>query len=59
MRLVAQGRSNKQIAAELHLAPSTVKRHLENAYDRTGARSRGALTALLLDPHGSNGPTSP
>jgi DNA-binding CsgD family transcriptional regulator len=58
VRLLAQGRSNKQIAAELHVAPSTVKRHLENAYDRTGARSRGALTALLLDPHGSNGPSS-
>jgi DNA-binding CsgD family transcriptional regulator/tetratricopeptide (TPR) repeat protein len=57
VRLVAQGRSNKEIAAELHVAPSTVKRHLENAYDRTGARSRGALTALLLD-HGSNGPSS-
>lgn len=58
VRLVAQGRSNKEIAAALHVAPSTVKRHLENAYDRTGARSRGALTALLLDPRGSNGPSS-
>lgn len=57
VRLVAHGRSNKEIAATLHVAPSTVKRHLENAYDRTGARSRGALTALLLDPHGSYGPT--
>ena len=59
VRLVAEGRSNKQIAAALHVSPSTVKRHLENAYDRTGARSRGALTALLLAPHGSNGPSSP
>jgi len=58
VRLVAQGRSNKAVAAELHLSPSTVKRHLENAYDHTGARSRSALLALLLDVDGSNGPTS-
>ncbi len=49
LRLVAQGRSNKQVAAELRVSPSTVKRHLENAYDRTGARSRSALIARLLD----------
>lgn len=48
LRLVARGRSNKEIATELHVTPSTVKRHLENAYGRTGAHSRGALTALLL-----------
>jgi DNA-binding CsgD family transcriptional regulator len=58
VRLIARGRTNKEVAAELHVAPSTVKRHLENAYDRTGARSRGALIARLLDPHGSNGPSS-
>ncbi len=55
LRLVAQGRSNKQVAAELQVSPSTVKRHLENAYDRTGARSRAALIARLLEPHGTKG----
>jgi DNA-binding CsgD family transcriptional regulator len=48
-RLIAQGRSNKEIATELRISPSTVKRHLENVYEHTGARSRGALTALLLE----------
>lgn len=57
VRLVARGRTNKEVAAELHVAPSTVKRHLENVYDRTGARSRSALIARLLEPHGSNGPS--
>jgi DNA-binding CsgD family transcriptional regulator/tetratricopeptide (TPR) repeat protein len=57
VRLVARGRSNKEVAAELCLSPSTVKRHLENAFDRTGARTRGALIARLLDSHGPNGPT--
>ena len=49
IRLIARGRSNREVAEELRISPRTVKRHLENVYDRTGARSRAALTALLLD----------
>jgi len=49
IRLIARGRSNREVADELRISPRTVKRHLENVYDRTGARSRAALTALLLD----------
>ena len=45
-RLIARGLSNRAVAEELHLSPSTVKRHLENVYRRTGVSSRGALTAL-------------
>jgi len=48
-RLAAAGHSNREIAAQLRLSPSTVKRHLENVYRHTGVTSRGALTALLLD----------
>jgi DNA-binding CsgD family transcriptional regulator len=48
-RLIAQGLSNREAAERLHVAPSTVKRHLENAYRRTGVSSRNALTALLLE----------
>jgi DNA-binding CsgD family transcriptional regulator len=47
--LIAQGRSNREIAEMLQISSSTVKRHLENVFERTGARSRGALTALLLE----------
>jgi DNA-binding CsgD family transcriptional regulator len=47
-RLIAQGLSNREAAERLQLAPSTVKRHLENVYRRTGVNSRNALTALLL-----------
>jgi len=49
IRLIARGRSNREVAEQLRISPSTVKRHLENVYDRTGARSRATLTALLLD----------
>ncbi len=48
-RLIAQGCSNREVAETLQISSSTVKRHLENVFERTGARSRGALTALLLD----------
>lgn len=40
MRLVADGRSNKQIAAELDLSIHTVKLHLRNANLRLGAHNR-------------------
>ncbi|MEZ5077443.1 MAG: AAA family ATPase [Solirubrobacterales bacterium] len=48
-RLIARGLSNREIAERLRVSPSTVKRHLENVYRRTGVNSRGALTALLLE----------
>jgi len=48
-RLIARGLSNRAVAAELHVSPSTVKRHLEDVYQRTGVNSRGALTALLVE----------
>jgi DNA-binding NarL/FixJ family response regulator len=39
--LVARGLSNHQIAASLHLAEATVKRHLANIYPKMGVSSRG------------------
>ncbi len=49
IRLIARGLSNRAVAEELHLSPSTIKRHLENVYRRTGVSSRGALIALLVE----------
>jgi DNA-binding NarL/FixJ family response regulator len=45
---VARGLSNDQIAHEMHLAPSTVKRHLANIYEKVGVRSRSEATRLAL-----------
>jgi len=45
---VARGRSNYQIATEMHLAESTVKRHLANIYQKVGVRSRSEATRLAL-----------
>ena len=45
--LAAQGRSNKEIAAELFMGVSTVEMHLTRAYRTLGIRSRGGLAAKL------------
>jgi DNA-binding NarL/FixJ family response regulator len=45
---VARGLSNYQIATEMHLAESTVKRHLENIYEKVGVGSRSEATRVAL-----------
>jgi DNA-binding CsgD family transcriptional regulator len=44
---VAAGESNAQIAAALFVAPSTVRKHLENVYRKLGVTSRVAAVARL------------
>jgi DNA-binding NarL/FixJ family response regulator len=46
--LAARGFSNDQIASHLHLAPSTVKRHLANIYQKIGVRSRSEAVWMAL-----------
>jgi DNA-binding CsgD family transcriptional regulator len=50
LMLVAAGRTNFQIAAELFLAESTVKSHLSSAFGKLGVSSRSEAAALILDP---------
>jgi DNA-binding NarL/FixJ family response regulator len=40
---VAQGRTNSEIAADLHISPSTVKTHLSSLMRKLGARNRVEL----------------
>jgi DNA-binding CsgD family transcriptional regulator len=44
--LVAQGRTNAQIAAQLHISVNTVGSHLDRIRDKTGCRRRADLTRL-------------
>ena len=46
--LVAQGRTNAQIAAQLHISIRTVSSHLDRIRDKTGCRRRADLTRLAL-----------
>ncbi len=53
LTLVAEGRSNKDIAACLRLSPRTVEKHLESLLRKTGARSRTALAMITAPRAGS------
>ncbi len=44
---VAAGESNTEIAAALFIAPSTVRKHLENSYRKLGVTNRLAAVARL------------
>ncbi|KAA0024754.1 helix-turn-helix transcriptional regulator [Antrihabitans cavernicola] len=45
--LVAQGMSNREVAAELYISQKTVQYHLTRVYAKLGVRSRSELAASL------------
>jgi DNA-binding CsgD family transcriptional regulator len=47
LALVAEGKTNLQIADRLGLSPRTVQKHLEHIYDKVGVRSRTAAAIQL------------
>jgi predicted ATPase/DNA-binding CsgD family transcriptional regulator len=47
--LVARGRTDAQIAGELHISIRTVRSHLDRIRDKTGCRRRADLTRLALN----------
>ena len=46
--LVAQGRTDAQIATQLYISIRTVRSHLDRIRDKTGCRRRADLTRLAL-----------
>ena len=49
IRLVAAGKSNREIAAELFISEHTVGRHLQNIFMRLGLSSRAGATAYAYE----------
>ncbi|NUK01076.1 helix-turn-helix transcriptional regulator [Streptomyces lunaelactis] len=45
-RLVAQGRTNREVAERLFLSPHTVNSHLRNVFAKLGIRSHVELARL-------------
>lgn len=48
LRLVARGRTNRQIAAELDISEKTVARHVSNIFTKIDVSSRAAATAYAF-----------
>ena len=48
LRLVAAGKSNREIAAELVISEHTVARHVQNIFAKLGVSSRTAATRVRV-----------
>ena len=49
LRLVAAGKTNRAIAADLFLSEKTVARHVSNIFTKLGVSSRAAATAYAYE----------
>jgi DNA-binding NarL/FixJ family response regulator len=49
LRLLARGRSNKEIARQLVVTESTVHTHVINVYGKIGVNSRAGATLFALE----------
>jgi DNA-binding CsgD family transcriptional regulator len=45
LRLVADGKTNREIAAALYISPGTVRKHLDNIYEELDVANRAQAVA--------------
>ena len=51
LRLLASGRTNRDIAAELVVSENTVARHVQNIFAKLGVSSRTAAAKFAFEHH--------
>jgi predicted ATPase/class 3 adenylate cyclase/DNA-binding CsgD family transcriptional regulator/Tfp pilus assembly protein PilF len=51
LRLVAQGLTNEQVAAQLVISPRTVNTHLTSIFSKVGVSTRAAATRYAIEHH--------
>ncbi|MGH2987965.1 MAG: response regulator transcription factor [Solirubrobacterales bacterium] len=51
LALLADGATDRQVAASLDLSPATVRTHVRNAKTKLGARTRAQAVAVALQRH--------
>ncbi|XBH21094.1 response regulator transcription factor [Jonesiaceae bacterium BS-20] len=49
LELLAQGKSNKELAAQLFISQATIKTHLVHIFDKLGAENRTAAIAIAIE----------
>jgi HD-GYP domain-containing protein (c-di-GMP phosphodiesterase class II) len=49
LRLIARGRSNRDVADRLSISPKTVGRHVEHLYEKVGVSSRAAAALFAME----------
>src|SRR5439155_7902119 len=59
LRLVAQGRSNREIANELFIAEKTARNHVERVYAKLGVNNRTQASLAAIDRGLASFPVQP
>ena len=49
LRLLARGRTRKQIAAKLYISPSTVHTHTLHVYEKTDVSTRAGVALFAME----------